>query len=134
MTRFVVGTNSTETSDALLEYLADRTDGTDEVVVVNSLKGGDETSEDDVAAGEDAIDRIADGLDCEVDGHQYVRDLNAAEDLLTAADAFDADEVVIGIRKRSPTGKVLFGSTAQDVLLSTEHPVVAVPLTDSTAG
>lgn len=40
------------------------------------------------------------------------------------ADEIDADEIVMGGRKRSGVAKVLVGSSTQDVIFSTDRPVV----------
>jgi nucleotide-binding universal stress UspA family protein len=44
--------------------------------------------------------------------------------ILEQAAEYDVDQICIGGRKRSPTGKALFGSVTQDVILSTGKPVM----------
>lgn len=51
---------------------------------------------------------------------------NAAEEILGAATEVNADLIVIGLRRRSPVGKLVTGSTAQAVLLGAQCDVLAV--------
>lgn len=130
MTRLLVGTDGAEASEIIVEYLNGRVTSDDTVFVVNSLVGGDETSSDEIAEGEEALAVLEDGLGDEitVERHQYIRGNAPIEDLLEAGEEHDIDEYVIGIRKRSPVGKMMFGSTAQNLLLETDLPVRCVPL------
>lgn len=49
-----------------------------------------------------------------------------ADEVLRYADEHDARFVVLAGRRRSPVGKAVFGSVAQDVLLGADQPVVTV--------
>ena len=49
-----------------------------------------------------------------------------ADLIRTQAVAADARVIVIGLRRRSPVGKMLLGSTAQDLLFSAPCPVLTV--------
>ena len=49
-----------------------------------------------------------------------------AEELISTAEATNAEFIVIGLRRRSPVGKLLLGSNAQRVLLDASCPVLAV--------
>jgi nucleotide-binding universal stress UspA family protein len=64
------------------------------------------------------------GIDHEV--VQPTNGLPAADEILMAAAAQGASQIVIGIRRRSPVGKLFTGSTAQQVLLEADCPVTAV--------
>jgi nucleotide-binding universal stress UspA family protein len=52
--------------------------------------------------------------------------LEASEDLLAIAEEVAADLVVIGLRRRTPVGKLILGSNAQRILLDALCPVLAV--------
>ncbi|MBV0900270.1 universal stress protein [Haloarcula salina] len=47
-----------------------------------------------------------------------------ADAILRLADEQDAEMIVVAGRKRTPTGKVLFGSVTQSVILGTDRPVL----------
>lgn len=64
-----------------------------------------------------------DGVEIEV--RQAVGE-NVADTLLFEAEQAKATTIVLGIRRRSPVGKLLTGSVAQAVLLDASVPVVAV--------
>lgn len=53
-----------------------------------------------------------------------------ADHLLEIAEANDTDCIVIGLRRRSPTGKLLLGTNAQRVLLDASCAVLAVKAED----
>ena len=52
--------------------------------------------------------------------------VDPVDELLTAMDSPDAELLVIGIRHRSPVGKLLLGSVSQQLLLECPKPVLAV--------
>ncbi|WP_299569490.1 universal stress protein [uncultured Williamsia sp.] len=63
--------------------------------------------------------------------HQDVA-VQPVDALLDAMEPEDAELLVIGIRHRSPVGKLLMGSVAQQVLLDCPKPVLAVKPDSST--
>lgn len=52
--------------------------------------------------------------------------LDPAEELINTAAVSSAEFIVIGLKRRSPVGKLLLGSNAQRVLLDASCPVLAV--------
>jgi len=49
-----------------------------------------------------------------------------AEVIVEVAAELDVDNITMSGRRRSPTGKMLFGSTTQSVLLAAERPVTVL--------
>src|SRR5690242_2718767 len=85
------------------------------LIVVNSHRGGRDfdgnasaRSEQDLAALEAKLKES--GLEYEV--RQLVRGFEPAEDLIGIAEDCDADVIVIGLRRRTPVGKLILGSNA----------------------
>lgn len=99
------------------------------LVVVNSHRGGREFGGDEAGDTESALVEVRDqlkdtGIEHEV--RQLVRGMDPAEDLIAVAEDVGADFIVIGLRRRTPVGKLILGSNAQRVLLESTCPVLAV--------
>lgn len=60
------------------------------------------------------------------------RGFEPAEDVISIAETEQAELIVIGLRRRTPVGKLMMGSNSQRVLLDADCPVLAVkaPLPD----
>ena len=97
------------------------------LVVVNSGQSGDFSSRSFASPQDlDAIDAELTGAGIPHEVVQPTEGLAPAEEILRVAAEKEASLVVIGLRRRSPVGKLLLGSTAQQVLLDAACPVLAV--------
>jgi len=99
------------------------------LVVVNSHRGGRGYDDDASARSEQdlrALEKKLKGSGLEYDVRQLVRGLEPAEDLIGIAEDCGADLIVIGLRRRTPVGKLILGSNAQRILLDAPCPVLAV--------
>ncbi|MDQ2052450.1 universal stress protein [Natronolimnohabitans sp. A-GB9] len=81
-------------------------------------EGADARNLKSVAA---AVEQLEDaGFDVEVAQSSG----DAVPNILDKADELDADLISLAGRKRSPTGKALFGSVTQDVILKSDRTVL----------
>jgi nucleotide-binding universal stress UspA family protein len=99
------------------------------LVVVNSHRGGREFDRDDAMETEAQLQEVRDELSSagvEHEIRQLVRGMDPAEDLINVANDVSADFIVIGLRRRTPVGKLILGSNAQRILLDAPCPVLAV--------
>ena len=97
------------------------------LLVVNTGQDGDFTGRSFAKPQDlDAIENelAAAGIPHEVT--QSTASVLPAEEILRLATERSADLIVIGLRHRSPVGKLLLGSTAQQVLLDAPCPVLSV--------
>ena len=99
------------------------------LVVINSDRGGRGFDDESSRAAEAELQRVhdelsGDGLELEV--RRLVRGNEPAEDLISVAAETEADLIVIGLRRRTPVGKLILGSNAQRILLDAPCAVLAV--------
>jgi nucleotide-binding universal stress UspA family protein len=100
-----------------------------EIILVHSMVGGSEVPRKDFEDAENNLDNQKNILlDKKIPCKPIlsVRGLQAGEDLVQLADEHKVDEIIIGVRRRSKVGKLIFGSTAQYVVLNASCPVVTV--------
>ncbi|HAJ13064.1 MAG: universal stress protein [Hydrogenophaga sp.] len=95
------------------------------LVVVNAGPGGRDESIVDGYEGERVAERLSQ-LPIEAEFKHFVRGKSTIEEIEELVDQLQVSVLVIGLRKRSPVGKLLLGSMAQEILLNVSCPVLAV--------
>ncbi|MDS0297653.1 universal stress protein [Halogeometricum sp. S1BR25-6] len=87
----------------------------------------DEVTPDDVATRHSTVRELVAKLD-EAGVEYGIRGRvgEHGESIVNLAKNVDADRVIVGGRRRSPAGKAVFGSVAQEVMLSAPCPVTFV--------
>jgi len=99
------------------------------LIVINSNRGGKDLDADEATRFDEELRGVQAQLDdvgVEHEVRQLVRGNEPAEDLIAAAEEVQADFIVIGLRRRTPVGKLILGSNAQRILLDAPCPVLAV--------
>lgn len=97
------------------------------LVIVNASPGGiqEDPSRADVIDVE-RVQRMLLDTGIEAEFKQFVRGKSAIEEIEALVNAMQVSVLVIGLRRRSPVGKLLMGSVAQEILLTVSCPVLAV--------
>ena len=128
--KILVGYIDSKTSEAILKLahkhaLAFKAD----ISIVTSMEQSPSLKKEDIDKAEIKLEKLkkpfkADNIPCET--HTSVSYETSGEDLVRFANENNIDEIIIGVKKRSKVGKLVFGSTAQYVILKAPCPVLAV--------
>ena len=98
--------------------------------VVKCMARSRELNYEDIQMVEHKLEReVHDQLnsdDIPYETHLMISGRPSGEDLVQFAEQNEIDEIVIGIRRKSKAGKLLFGSNAQYVILNASCPVVSI--------
>jgi nucleotide-binding universal stress UspA family protein len=130
MGSIIVGYRDTPAGNAALDAGIEEARRRDaSIIAILSRRGGHNEGETEALQANEAADRVRERLASEglpFDVRQYVRGNSPAEDIIDVADSMDAELIVIGIRRRSTTGKLLLGSNALEILHDAHAPVLCV--------
>jgi nucleotide-binding universal stress UspA family protein len=126
--KIVVGYTPTPEGLAAVDYAATAaTSNGATLYVVNTGERGNDAGPAYAEANDwDALEARLTAAGIEHEMHQPELAFSAAEEILKVADDVSADLIVIGLRRRSPVGKLFLGSISQQVILDADCPVVAV--------
>ncbi len=128
--KIMVGLDGSNTSKKALRLAKEHAKAFDaRIELVTSMEKGTESQQKEILQTENDMENEKklledDGISC--DTHLLIHGMTPGEDLVEFAEENKIDEIVIGVRRRSKVGKLVFGSTAQYVILSAHCPVVTV--------
>jgi nucleotide-binding universal stress UspA family protein len=89
--------------------------------VFDDRESAEKTAVTQTTGGSTAHERLREAA---IEVEAMSRHGDPAEEIIRAAEEVDADRILLGGRKRSPLGSLLFGSVTQEVMLDTTRPVV----------
>jgi len=128
--RILVGYRGTNVGKDILELaVAHARAFAGEVYLITSLPGGERSNQEQINEAKDRLEdakKFLEGQGIKNQTHLLVRGKTAGEDIVSFAEEKKCAEIIIGVRSRSKVGKILFGSTAQFVILNARCPVVSV--------
>jgi nucleotide-binding universal stress UspA family protein len=126
----MVGFDGSKVSEAALELAAEHAQAfSAQIFLVRSIVGGPDVPKRDFENYQRELEYHKNefkkkNIDCET--LLSVRGLEPGEDLTRLAEEHQVDTIIMGVRRRSKVGKLVFGSTAQYVILNAPCPVVTV--------
>ena len=128
--KIIVGYDGDDVSKRALELAVDHAKSFEgKIFVLSSLVGGADVGAEDIKKDEEDLEKAGaflkeKNIDCET--HLLIRGLEPGEDIVKFARDNDVQEIIMGVRRKSRVGKMVFGSTAQYVILKADCPVVTV--------
>lgn len=130
--RIMVGYNAYFTSEKVINVAKEHVKAFDGILVVVSSVVGHSLNEAGKLANEAAAERLAqletalekEGIPYEM--HLLVREATAGEDLVAFAGQNNIYEMVVGFKKRSAIGEIVFGSNYRQMIGDAPCPIVTV--------
>ena len=128
--KIMVGFDGSKVAEAALELAAEHAQAFGaQILLVRSMVGGPEVPKRDFENSERELEYHKNEFkkkDIVCESLLSVRGMEPGEDLIKLAKEHSVDEIIMGVRRRSKVGKLVFGSTAQYVILNAPCPVVTV--------
>ena len=128
--KILVGYRGTDVGKDLMDIAVKHAKAFDgEILIVTSMIGGDKSEMQKFTDAEKNLEQAKayfDDFGVKSETHLLVRGFEAGEDIVKFAKEKNVDEIIMGVRSRSKVGKLIFGSTAQVVILEAHCPVLTV--------
>ena len=129
--KILVGYDGSNESKEALRLAKKHAEGMDaKIEIANAITRWDPLEYHKIKENEQKLNRelkeILNGDNALYETHLLVSDLRPGDQLVTFAERYDIDEIIIGAPKRTRVGKALFGSTIQHIILNAPCPVVTV--------
>ena len=126
----IVGIDDSKVTQAVLKMAAKYARAFNAtIVLVTSMRGGPDVSRQEFVLAEKVLSKAEvffQEADIACEAHMSVRGLEPGEDIVRFAEEKKAQQIIIGVKRRSKVGKLLFGSNAQYVILNAPCPVLTI--------